>query len=1431
MENIIKKPYEISLWEDVLVFRVEYYDKTTNELVKVKEYMDSLANFEAIENTITKINQYYKERKLCIIGSNTLTSPIRAVKPKLNSKINGQNTLTFTMYLRYWNDGSGGFEDNPYIGLLVNERKVKLKHDDKWYDFIIKEIKEDSNNKTVEYTCKDLFINELSKSGFSLQFDPKLENNMGNITYLAEKILEESDWRIAEKNDTLVQTLEEPLYRIKTNRILKYKDMQDTSGVVKQFDGPVDIYVFYSNIAEKSKRVQFLYVPGTYQTDDDRIITNSPNYVLVDETTYINDLPVWADDSEGSVYFEPTMRGKKLVQQAITRFDAKLDKYVNVYKKKGSEKLYYGYTKSEYVTPTSVKNYITNGESFISTSGWEVGADSNEKYPDLKLFGYKELKDDKTIYRTFLRYVPKDGVNTILYNSGFADNRSAIHDLTVGEEYIVDISASYLNNNIPVSYNKDIKIDVGEYSLEDGKYLLGRTYFSGTITGSGSKALKSQVAVSYNELVQKRIGIFLSFPGATTDVLLEKVQFYKKIEYVTQDENGQEITAIAYPGGPLYSFARTMYYYYDPDSEYTDIDSLVYDYVGYKDSENYEKQYNDDLGQFEKVRSITASESNRFNLIQDLCEIFECWAKFTIEHEADGTIKLDNNFQQLKWVSFHEYVGVENYSGFKYGINLNSIQRTINSDAIVSKIIVKNNVNEFAPDGFCSIGRAIENPSKENFIFNFEHYISQGLLKQTTVYNDLYSQQNGYLGYYKQLRALNDVRDELANLQAQYSKDLMEYEAQQQTYKVSLESAQEELQRIEQQILSKTGMTVERLRETNSTWLGNQDVIALIEDKEYLEALVVSREDLFDIADGYLKDTQALFDKNEEEIKALAEQKKKLNLQFYKKYSRFIQEGSWISEDYVDDNLYYMDAHSTLANSAKPKISYSIKVVEISQLEGYENYDFQLGDKSFIEDTEFFGWVYKEDGEKTVKTPYHEEVVVSEITWELDSPESNSIKIQNFKTQFEDLFQRITASTQALEFHTGEYSKAASIVDPNGAIKPDVLKNSLSNNSFVISNARDQSVVIDDKGITTTSLAEPNQMVRIVSGGIMLSNDGGDSWRTGITASGINADYLKSGLIDTSRIVIGNGAIDSFRWDQDGINAYAVSFDEDGKAIGFNDQSYVRFDQYGLYGIKGITNFVPSSEEDVWDNANFALTWKGFQIKNKHGDGYVSIDSINDFVVNDGSVNRIKIGNIGTSDAPTYGIRISDKDNIPVLETDNDGKLWLRDSLKVGTTQTSNVEIGYLSKYRTETTEGKEKIYHQVISAGDASENEDSPFIVYEDGKVIAKNIEVRGGKIGNMTIAELEGGDKYEVQIISRTGTNIKQGSTVTLIAKLYSGSTEKTNFKCEWLNKDSGTIIDNNDTTDISEDTKTITIKGVDFGTDGFTRYGCRVTLIEET
>jgi hypothetical protein len=59
----------------------------------------------------------------------------------------------------------------------------------------------------------------------------------------------------------------------------------------------------------------------------------------------------------------------------------------------------------------------------------------------------------------------------------------------------------------------------------------------------------------------------------------------------------------------------------------------------------------------------------------------------------------------------------------------------------------------------------------------------------------------------------------------------------------------------------------------------------------------------------------------------------------------------------------------------------------------YSGYDFDLGDITYIEDTEFFGWSLI-DG----KTPYKEEIIISEIVQELDAPEKNVIKVQNYKT-------------------------------------------------------------------------------------------------------------------------------------------------------------------------------------------------------------------------------------------------------------------------------------------------------------------------------------------------------------------------------------------------------------------------------------------------
>ena len=74
-------------------------------------------------------------------------------------------------------------------------------------------------------------------------------------------------------------------------------------------------------------------------------------------------------------------------------------------------------------------------------------------------------------------------------------------------------------------------------------------------------------------------------------------------------------------------------------------------------------------------------------------------------------------------------------------------------------------------------------------------------------------------------------------------------------------------------------------------------------------------------------------------------------------------------------------------------------------------YEFNVGDKTFMEDPEFFGYVFYEKDGEFYKKPYKEEVVITEISEHLEAPEDNQIKVQNYKTQFDDLFQRITAQT------------------------------------------------------------------------------------------------------------------------------------------------------------------------------------------------------------------------------------------------------------------------------------------------------------------------------------------------------------------------------------------------------------------------------------
>ena len=93
------KPYEISVWDDVLTYVVKNGDTTS-----------LVTSLDGIEGEV--INQFYDEQKLCIIGSNTMTSPARALNPTLTRNVNGQVTLDFQMYRRYYDNEKEEKVDN-----------------------------------------------------------------------------------------------------------------------------------------------------------------------------------------------------------------------------------------------------------------------------------------------------------------------------------------------------------------------------------------------------------------------------------------------------------------------------------------------------------------------------------------------------------------------------------------------------------------------------------------------------------------------------------------------------------------------------------------------------------------------------------------------------------------------------------------------------------------------------------------------------------------------------------------------------------------------------------------------------------------------------------------------------------------------------------------------------------------------------------------------------------------------------------------------------------------------------------------------------------------------------------------------------------------------------------------------------------------------
>lgn len=1338
----MKDKYEISLWED----------------------------FQG-EN-----DAYYSERKIAVIGANDMTSPCRAYNPKLVQNVNGTNTFTFDMYMTYKENFVKNGKDktftNPFLALLVNERKVKVLWKDKWYDFIIKQCAEDSSSKKITYTCKDLYVNELSKNGYDLEFDSELNNNYGTAQELVEATLKDTEWKLKEGTGNLLQKKEEPVYEyIVESGITATNETTGETGI-KIPQGAL-LLIFYEQLNGKTSwdnntSLQFAYNPNGYARE-----TNSQRVVDADcyrATFYENELKNKA--------VSKNYRAERLVETKMQVYDPITKKYCYILKAKGNDERrkrvirlntgtitkvetqrfkkddeIYEFIETEYNDALVVKNLINNDAEFTTTEGWTATVDTDGQSAAVHIgLSYDKEGVEGYFGSTFLEIAPG-----ITYeNDGLISNSVAIPDegFVEGKTYIFRYSGRYQWNQ---GANKDPisgdPIKTAELALQViGIPDISKSWYAFE-TGSGfnaSSIFSADEQVIFNSANATSQGydngyywmkLVCGYSISKEDIKKQKlrikiknknnefVRWIKSIQFFPEVMTNKGVFICPYDINAS-TVTNTIHRYYNHTlavatgvSDINDIDYLwsgvgKWEKVGSGELLDYK------LNDFVKKRSISISKSNRFNILQTIAEQFECWMNFEIEHNPNtGEIIRDEDGSPHKYVSVQQDIGKDVGFGFIYGIDLKSISRDIQSDQIVSKTLVLSNNNECAPGGFCAISSSEENYPGVDFILNFDYYISQGLLSSGAVNKDLYDSENGYYtqlhtqtkAYKKQIETIADLKLRLDKAES----NRIVFENLASAAETTVNNLKEELRNLSPKRKPYDDSVTQKWVADNMDNEGVAARLVALKTQESLKSRYENNVGFLNKQISSLSNTLKTAKKEQE--KAL-EKISELHKKFFNKYSHYIQEGTWTSEDYIDSTLYYLDAQSVAYTSSRPQISYNISVLRLSSLEEFKNKVFNVGDISYIQDTEFFGY------ESDRKTPYKEKVIISEVTSFFDEPDKDTFTVQNYKTQFEDLFQRITSTTQSLQYASGSYARAAGIMEPDGTIKGETLQDSIKNNEELVFGATDESVIWNNTGITVSDKSNSLKKTRLTSGGLFISVDGGATWKNAVRGEGISTQYLTAGTINVGEIILMDKNSPSFRWDSSGISAYYPNI-VDGERIGYDNTTYVRFDPWGIYGISNRENFKSSSEDEIYAAAKFGMTWNRFFMKNNTDVGSVEISTDEDFQVLEHGAERIKIGRLqkgitdenGETSSPLYGLRLSkvkvstdNSGNIsylssPTLVADSGGQLWLSDTLEIcaETGDTKNIKIGYWFNDEEEKA--------RVI---EATKN----FIVYEDGSVVANN-------------------------------------------------------------------------------------------------------------
>jgi hypothetical protein len=306
----------------------------------------------------------------------------------------------------------------------------------------------------------------------------------------------------------------------------------------------------------------------------------------------------------------------------------------------------------------------------------------------------------------------------------------------------------------------------------------------------------------------------------------------------------------------------------------------------------------------------------------------------------------------------------------------------------------------------------------------------------------------------------------------------------------------------------------------------------------------------------------------------------------------------------------YLDALEVSKTNAFPKTTYEVEISAfnkdfISQSYNYLNRVISINDTD-LKFNDVQGYI-------------------SEISLKLNTPWEDSFVVQNYRNKFEDLFSSIVASTEAMKSNSYVYGMAAGAFLPNGALKPSIIQNAISDINLTYAFQNGNLTIDEENGIWATS---DDGIVAMRGGGIFCSNKtdsyGNRIWNTGILPSGINASLITAGQLDTNLIKVYAGDNLRFQLNGDGLFAYGKT------ATGDTDfSSYVVHNEDGLFLTQNNINKVE-------------VSWDGFIIRDNTNKKVFYADASGNLVL-EGQITA-STGSIGGWEIQSDGLRSKNND-------------------------------------------------------------------------------------------------------------------------------------------------------------------------------------------